>query len=196
MSLWKVIAATLLIYSAGILTGTFLSHWKSDSSKGEIGEFGQPPIGRSMRGGMGNRHGERGPESYFINAFMRRMKGLDLNENQVKQIKDILKTSHSRTKDLRDSISSPLKDEYEKVKEEIRAELTPKQKERFEESFKQRRGFGNGPSPGGRSRGGFGGSPREKNRSGSSERERRSRPPRPEAEDSDGGRKGAANNAN
>ncbi|MDQ6631812.1 MAG: hypothetical protein M3Y82_08640 [Verrucomicrobiota bacterium] len=118
MSYWKVILATLVIFCSGIFTGTLLSRRPS-----------HPPPNLPPRNSY--------PVHLQRMEFLRKMdKQLNLTTNQHERIEKIIKKSQERTKPLYEQINPQLRDELKKVRDQIREELTPAQREKFAEVLK------------------------------------------------------------
>jgi Spy/CpxP family protein refolding chaperone len=82
--------------------------------------------------------------------FLKRIKkALNLTPEQSDQIAKIMKDSQDRSRPLWDIIAPQMRKEVRRVREEIRAVLTPDQQEKFDELLKrprrQNQGATNGP---------------------------------------------------
>ncbi len=141
---WKIIVATLVIYTAGLITGTFLNDLRSND---------RPQLRKDPM--------PRGPRMHdFIQRFGTR---LDLTDTQKTNITQILKSSQERMNVLMKEMHPKIDAEFTQVNSEIKGHLTEKQAAQFDEIMKNRRnqgpggprrGFGNGPGRGeGRNRG-------------------------------------------
>jgi hypothetical protein len=141
---WKIIVATLVIYTAGLITGTFLNDLRSND---------RPQVRKDPM--------PRGPRMHdFIQRFGTR---LDLTDTQKTNITQILKSSQERMNVLMKEMHPKIDAEFTQVNSEIKGHLTEKQAAQFDEIMKNRRnqgpggprrGFGNGPGRGeGRNRG-------------------------------------------
>lgn len=116
MSTWKVILATLVIFCAGLITGAVLVRQTSKPN--------QPPVP---------------PRDVAPNApwwanrrFLDRMDSqLDLTPEQYRRLEVILKDAQERTRNV-------FGDEFRKIRDQVRQELTPPQRRRFEELIRQR----------------------------------------------------------
>ena len=70
--------------------------------------------------------------------LMRRMeRQLDLSADQRERIEAVFRESHQRMKQLWEPLSPQVAEETRRVRERIRAELTPAQTEKFEHLLKQ-----------------------------------------------------------
>lgn len=108
MSTWKVILATLVIFIAGLFTGSALLR------KFGLGPFpppGRPPIEGQMR-------------EEFVQRLAR---DLELTPAQTETISKIMAESQRQVRDM-----------FDKVHNEIRAVLTPDQQRLFDEMRKRR----------------------------------------------------------
>jgi hypothetical protein len=139
---WKIIVATLVIYTAGLVTGTFLNDLRSTEST--IARKDPMP---------------RGPRMHdFIQRFGSK---LNLSDTQKTNITQILKTSQERMDALMKEMHPKIAEEFTQVNAEIKGHLTETQAALFEDIMKTRRnqgpggrgrGFGNGPGRGGENR--------------------------------------------
>lgn len=120
MKIWKVILAAAVIYAAGIVTGGLAVKFNSSSSA-------PPP--KSSPPSFGRQRGD---------LAERMQHELGLNGDQRTRIEEILRSSHERTKQLWDSIAPQANEEHRRVREQIRALLTPEQMEKYEQIFKPR----------------------------------------------------------
>lgn len=135
---WKIIVATLVIYTAGLITGTFLNDLKSPN---------RPQVRRDPM--------PRGPRMHdFIQRFGSR---LDLTDTQKTNITQLLKGSQERMDALMKEMHPKIAEEFSQVNAEIKEHLTEEQATLFDEIMKKRRnqgpggpgrGFGNGPGRG------------------------------------------------
>ncbi len=121
MNAWKVIAAALVIFAAGVVTGGLTVRLK-------LREL--PPTSTSP-GTFGSLR-QRG------DLLDRLQRQLYLTPVQRERIDQILHENHDRMKQLWDSIAPQAQEEHRRVQERIRAELTPEQQKGFEEIMKRR----------------------------------------------------------
>ncbi len=87
--------------------------------------------------------------------FLRRAeRELRLSSDQQQQVDRILRNSQERIKKLMEGVSPAMRDEVQRAKEEFRNALTPQQRKRMDEMFKQQRGTREGSArPGHREKG-------------------------------------------
>ena len=117
MKIWKIILSSLVIFAAGIFTG------------GVVSKAFRPPL----------REFVALPGSMYQGRVMDRMKSeLDLTKEQKERIAKIFNESHERMDILWKLINPEVQTELRDVREKIRAELTPAQREKFEQLLKQR----------------------------------------------------------
>ena len=125
MSPWKVILATLVIFCSGLVIGGLIVKKNSRAL----------PNPHPFHGALTN-----GPPSLWHQQqkeFLRHMDvELHLSPEQHAHIEKSLKDSQERTKQIREKIAPEMRDEVKKVREQIRAELTPAQRTKFEEAVK------------------------------------------------------------
>ncbi len=129
MRTWKPILAALVIFAAGVVTGGLTLDLK------------QPPS---------NHSGDPQPDSvrkpYLpgrwdaqIRSISKRMQEqLVLTPEQRERIAAIVGETQIRMKTLSEEVASRTREEMRQMRERIRAELTPEQRKKFEEIFKQR----------------------------------------------------------
>ena len=117
VSTWKVILATMVIFTAGMLTGGVMIHQfaKRPSPPAPF----QPMILRKEFLGRMNRE-------------------LALTRQQRERIEKIMTESQERTRLLWELVGPEMRDEVMHVREDIREELRPEQLTKFEELMKQR----------------------------------------------------------
>ena len=139
VSSWKIIIATLVIYTAGLITGTFLNDLRPVKDRPQSRRDPMP----------------RGPRmNDFIQRFGSR---LDLTVTQKTNITQILKSSQQRMDALMQQMHPKIAEEFSLVNSKIKGHLTEKQATQFEALMKTRRnqgpggprrGFGSGPMRG------------------------------------------------
>lgn len=123
MSQWKVILATLIIFGSGVITGGLLVKTTTQPLKAVRHKDGNP----------------NAPAPWQLQRadFRRRMeKDLDLTTEQKQHIDKIFHDSQERMKPVWDQISPQLHGEIERVQTDIRSELTPEQRQKFDELLK------------------------------------------------------------
>ncbi|MHB8519363.1 MAG: Spy/CpxP family protein refolding chaperone [Limisphaerales bacterium] len=124
--------AALVIFGAGFVTGT-LSHKLV------------PAQTRPLRLGL---NGPTTPWTAPRRMFLRRMeRELDLAPAQREHIQQIMDASQERMKKLWEPVAPGARDEFHRLREQIRAELTPPQRAKFDEMFKKRPHKPEGASP-------------------------------------------------
>jgi|GEM_PF-378370 gas vesicle protein len=136
---WKIIVATLVIYIAGLVTGTYLTDLRE-----------------SPRRTSENRRDPSSPRGPRMHDFIQRFGNeLSLSEQQRTNITQILKTSQERMDVLMKEMQDPIREEFSRVNGEIKAQLSDEQNAQFEKIMEKRRsqrgrgGFGpGGPGPG------------------------------------------------
>jgi Spy/CpxP family protein refolding chaperone len=121
VSQWKVILATLIIFACGVITGGLLV--KNTQP--------QKVLPRLQKGNA--------PTPWVAQRFefhKRIEKELDLKPEQKAAIEVIFKNSQDRMKPFWDKISPQLHEEVSRVQNEIRAQLSPEQEQKFDELLK------------------------------------------------------------
>ena len=124
MSLWKVILATLVIYTAGLFTGAIAVRLTTDWAK---------PT-RSPRPSLGQL-----PPPYVMREeFVRRLaEEVRLSPHQKERILKAVRESQERFQELYALIGPEVSEEMQYVREAIRAELTPEQEHRYDEFMRK-----------------------------------------------------------
>lgn len=127
MNSWKVILATILIFGAGVLTGSFITQR-------------QRPVQTRFQRAPANPEATR-PNPWFVRKeFLRRMdQKLQLAPEQHERIARILEESQERTRALMRPITPQMQAEVREVRQKIRAQLTPDQVPKFEELLQHNR---------------------------------------------------------
>lgn len=122
MKIWKVILATVVIFAAGALAGGILV--KTFGPKPDITK---PPV----------------PGILSQQRFQSRLKEkLELTPEQTNRIDKIFAESNERIRILWGLIGPELQKELKEVRDNIRAELSPEQREKFEQLLKSHRSDG------------------------------------------------------
>ena len=123
MNTWKVILPALVIFGAGVVTGALVVNLSNRIQPVAVATA--PPVHPN---GVASITSTNQPSD-----LLHRMdKQLALSEDQHKKLEKVLKDSQKRSKVIRDQISPHLKEELERVRKEIMAELTPEQQKKFE----------------------------------------------------------------
>jgi hypothetical protein len=131
---WKVILATLVIYLAGIGTGALVVK----SARRAVGKDLQPPPPWLFQG-----------PDFIQQRFLDRMKKeLELSAAQAGRIEAILRDSRERMKSWWEIVGPEMKSELKETEDKIRAELQPRQREKFELLRKDRHRPQGGPGGG------------------------------------------------
>ncbi len=137
MNIWKIILATLVIYSAGLFTGVLLVRHATPVA----------PVVQANPG-VTNRPPMPGPDwaqRFFIERMRRE---LELTPEQTRRVEQIFADSRDRTTILFDLIKPDMKAEFELVRKQVEAELTPDQRTKYAELLRRpphRSGGGFGP---------------------------------------------------
>lgn len=119
MKIWKVILATLVIFSAGVLAGGLV-----------VKSF--QPLPQMVR------QTNAVPERWMQKMLLERMKAdLNLTPEQKQRVERIFAESQERMSVLWDIINPEIQTELREVREKIRAELRPDQLEKFEQLLKR-----------------------------------------------------------
>ena len=126
MNSWKVILATLVIFGAGVLTGTLVTRYSASLYE------------RPHRQGLGFRSAEFGSPGGMRLEFLRRIgRELGLSAEQQERIDRVLKQSQDRTRKLMEPVGPQLRQEVQRAKAEFREVLTSAQQQQFDLILKQ-----------------------------------------------------------
>jgi hypothetical protein len=143
VKLWRVILATFVIFTAGILAGAMVSrrHFRPPPC------LPPPPesVGRNPTAAGSNHEPSRlimpfnrPPGRGLGRDFLERLnKELRLEPGQRQRIQQILEESQKRNKEIWEKIAPEIREEMKRSREEIQRELTPEQKRRMEELMKR-----------------------------------------------------------
>ncbi len=123
MNSWKAIAATIVIFAAGVLTGGMLSWRLQESSLAR-----RPPHRASP---------PSSPAGWRIEFLHRAQRELELSPEQRQNVDKILKESQERSRTIMEPVAPQLRAEMQRAKAEFRSLLTPDQQKRFDELLKK-----------------------------------------------------------
>ncbi len=131
MKAFKLIFAVLVIFLAGMAAGSSAAglRWKARAKKEvERREFASSPMW------------------FRLESLRRIQRDLDLSSEQQDRIEDYVRESQDRFRKLWEPVAPQARMEFEAMRERIRAELTPAQREKFEHMLRDRgrRGDGRG----------------------------------------------------
>ncbi len=139
---WKVVLATAVIFGAGVVTGGLLVSYvdRAKPTRPKPVARHVVPLWPAPRGLAQGPHPEQQQNlEQQVRDFMRWAgRDLDLTPEQRQRIEGILRDGQERTRATWMKIAPELRKELEQVKAEIRAELTPDQRAKFDELLKQR----------------------------------------------------------
>jgi Spy/CpxP family protein refolding chaperone len=121
---WKVLLATVVIFGCGMITGAVLVNSSASS-------------GNSKIAGQEQKSGVRTLPLQRVELLRRMEKNLSLSPQQKERIEKMMRESQERTKPLWDQIAPQMSVEMQRLREEMRKELTPEQKTKFEELLVQ-----------------------------------------------------------
>ena len=129
MNTWKVILATLVIFGAGVMTGGLLVTYAVHTN------LVPPPKPAPLAQPGTNPWLQRARE------LLRRMdRELNLTPEQHQRIEKLITESAERTRTLWKPIAPQMNKEMQKLHRDIRDELTPEQRPKFDEFPKARVG--------------------------------------------------------
>jgi Spy/CpxP family protein refolding chaperone len=133
VSPWKVILATMVIFTCGVITGAMVTK-TAHLPQAAVGPAKpRPPAGPLL-------------QMQRVEFLEKLNKQLVLTPEQRGQIAGIMKASQERTQRVREQIAPQMTDERKRVRAEIRGVLTPEQRKQFAELMKgNRKADANGP---------------------------------------------------
>jgi hypothetical protein len=138
---WKIVLATVVIFAAGVLTGGLLV---SHADRAKIQRVARQQAARAnWQPGPRDvvQRGERElrpmMEQQRMDFILRAHHELQLNTNQQAHIEKIVREGQERTKALWEKAAPELRKHLQEVREQIRAELTPDQRKKFEQILRQ-----------------------------------------------------------
>jgi Spy/CpxP family protein refolding chaperone len=138
---WKVILATLVIFIAGAITGGLVVSQSRSRDTMPPASVRPAPQNTAGTGTNGVRHirlpaPRPGPlRKDFVDHLQRE---LDITADQRERIEKIISEGQEQTKELWEHVEPEIFSTIVETKNRIRGELTPEQKEKFEELLKQR----------------------------------------------------------
>lgn len=133
MNTWKVILATLVIFGAGVVTGGLLVSYAVHTN---LVVTAPKPIPATIQG--------TNPWLQRARELLRRMdRELNLTPEQHQRIEKLIAESAERTRALWKPIAPQMNKEMQILHRDIRGELNPEQRPRFDEIFKPRAGLQN-----------------------------------------------------
>lgn len=146
MKIWKLILATLVIFAAGIGTGTLITRIQEQERRPFFRERDGFSRGQGTNGFSGRTNHVpltlpyttkppgRGMAKEFLDRLDRELK---LEPEQHKRLETILSDSQKRSKELWEKIAPELKEEMKASREKMRDVLTPAQNKRLDELMKR-----------------------------------------------------------
>jgi Spy/CpxP family protein refolding chaperone len=137
---WKAIFAALVIFGAGLVTGAVWTRVSSDA-KPLPGGAAVKPAGPRPQNTLRLEH------LHKVELMGRVQKELDLTPEQRERIEEVISDGQGRIRDLWDQVAPEIHDELKHVREKLCSELTPDQKQRFDELMKQPRRSSSTNSP-------------------------------------------------
>lgn len=130
MKIWKVIVAVMLIFGAGVVTGSLLVRTR-------VAPAAPQPAAQTM--GAPATMISSTPTAPGRQMFVQRVRHeLSLTPEQSSQVDEIMRDSHKRMTKIYEPITPQAREETRRVRQEIQAILTPEQKKKFNEVFKRR----------------------------------------------------------
>jgi Spy/CpxP family protein refolding chaperone len=124
---WKPILAALVIFAAGVVTGGLTVKLRAPPFRAP---FGGRPF--DLRPGITQRW-----EGQIRELSKRMEKQLSLTPEQRSNVEAIIRDGQKRMRGIGEEIAPRTREEFRQMRQKIRAELTPAQRKKFEELFKE-----------------------------------------------------------
>lgn len=141
MNIWRVIAATLVIFLAGVITGAIATnhfHVRQPQAAAASAPTASLPEHAlwprtSTNVPPASTNAWRRLTTDFMASFG---KELNLTLEQAAKIETIITDGQKRTKELSDQLQPKIRDEMKETRESIRAQLNPEQREKFDTLYR------------------------------------------------------------
>jgi len=121
---WKAILATMVIFGTGVITGGLVVRHAAGPLKN------RPPKNVTVRTNAPNI---APAQLQRMELLLRVRSELNLTPDQHERIERIIREGQERSRKLWESVAPEMRQELQAVHEQIRAELTPEQRRRFEQ---------------------------------------------------------------
>ena len=132
MNTWKAILAVVVIFGAGLVTGTLLNRMSAEKPAAAPTR----PPGTSVKKPIQLRR---------VELMMQVQKKLNLTPEQRQRIEKIIGDGQERISDLWDQVAPEIQEEYDNVQINFCKELTLEQKKLYEELMKAQLQHRSGP---------------------------------------------------
>jgi Spy/CpxP family protein refolding chaperone len=123
---WKVILATMVIFGAGVVTGSLVV-WQT-----AVKHPAKQPHANAV-----NRSIPTAPGLTRVEFLRRAERDLELTPEQRVQAEKVIADSQERTKKIMEPVAPKIREQLNQTKEQFRALLTPQQQSRFDEMLKK-----------------------------------------------------------
>lgn len=134
---WRIVAAALVIFAAGVLTG--------GAGAGLATRFSRerkyaPLIARPLTNAMPRLTNNvfRAPGGARLELIHRLTRDLDLSEEQKTKLEPVFTNGQARLNALWDPVAPKAKAVYDEIRKEINSILTPEQKQRVDAALRRR----------------------------------------------------------
>lgn len=148
MNTWKVVCATLVIFVAGIITGATVVRFAQGprqlrAQRPAVDNRSQPNFAHPNNPNPPNDPRQQNAVNpgaggllsrEFIQVLERQLR---LTHDQRERVDKIMAEGQERVRELRSRIDPELRKELQQTREQIRAVLTPEQREQFEQMMKR-----------------------------------------------------------
>ena len=138
MKEWRVIAATLVIFATGVVTGGLLVHNTAPRSgrRPSPPTHGQLPPLREPKDNAFKDGASRDPRGVALEtrkAYIARLTSeLELRPEQVAELEHAVQNGQQRTRSVWESVQPRMQEELHRTRDEIRALLDESQRARFD----------------------------------------------------------------
>ncbi len=122
----------MVIFGAGVVTGGLVVRQSNRIAPSVVPRNAVVQRRAQPEGGVLQGHVQR------MELLNRVQQELNLDPDQRSRVEKIISEGQSRTKELLEPVAKQLRQEMQQAREKIRAELTPEQRQRFEELLRQR----------------------------------------------------------
>jgi len=120
---WKVILAAVVLFAAGVLAGATVTSLRAKAAWKE----------------RQARREAQSPVTWQRFDFLRRaQRSLELSAEQEARIETHLKESQERFRKLWEPVAPQARAEFDRLRDQIRTELTPEQQAKFDEALSKR----------------------------------------------------------
>lgn len=160
MNVWRVIAATVVIFLTGVITGALVAN-QVHLRQSQVSTAHHPAGSPTLPNALWPRTATNVPPSNasawkrLTTDFMASFgKDLSLTAEQAERVEAIILSGQMRTKEISDELQPMIREEMKHTRERIHAELNPEQREKFDALYrgKPQTKAGDSPKPANKSK--------------------------------------------